>query len=70
MVSISQDFETILQGQGLFKCPTKLDLDENYQNIIQMNIAKLSRRPKQQLQLLAEIVIFSFNPTIHPTGQV
>ena len=69
MVSISEDFETILRGQGLFTCPTELNFDDSYQNIIQSNIAKFIRRPKQQLLLLAVMVIFSFNPTIHPPRQ-
>ena len=30
MVSIPEDFETILQGQELFKCPTELNFDDSY----------------------------------------
>ena len=70
MVSISEDFETIFRDQGLFKCPTELNFDDSYQNIIRSNIAKFIRRPILQLLLLAVMDIFSFNPTIHPPGQV
>ena len=52
------DFETIFRDQGLFKCPTELNFDDSYQNIIRSNIAKFIRRPKQQLLILAVMVIF------------
>jgi len=34
------------------------------------NFVKLSQKSKLKLRLLAEMVIFSFNPPMHPPGQV
>ena len=40
MVNVVVDFETIDKGYGLFKCPSELHHDVNYQTIIKSTITK------------------------------
>ena len=40
MVTVVVDFETIDKGYGLFKCPSELHNDVNYQAIIKSTILK------------------------------
>ena len=40
MVTVVVDFETIDKGYGLFKCPSELHNDVNYQAIIKSTIQK------------------------------
>ena len=40
MVTVVVDFETIDEGYGLFKCPSELHHDVNYQAIIKSTIIK------------------------------
>ena len=40
MVTVVVDFETIDKGYGLFKCPSELHHDVNYQAIIKSTILK------------------------------
>ena len=38
MISLFLDLETIERGSGIFKCPSELHLDVNYQNSIHSTI--------------------------------
>ena len=40
MITVVVDFEIIDKGYGLFKCPSELHHDVNYQAIIQSTITK------------------------------
>ena len=40
MVSLRVGFDTIDRDQGIFKCPSELHLDVNYQSIIKSTITK------------------------------
>ena len=40
MVTVRIDFETIDRSQGIFKCPSELNLDISYQHIIHSTIRK------------------------------
>ena len=40
MVTVVVEFETIEKGYGIFKCPSELNHDVNYQAIIKSTITK------------------------------
>jgi len=59
IVTVKVDFEMMERGQGIFKCPSELQLDESYQNIIHNMIRKLlidSQPESEEKQRLLDII--------------
>ena len=50
MVTVVVDFKTIEKGYGIFKCPSELHHDVNYQGIIKSTIIKclLEEQPETE----------------------
>ena len=64
MGRITVDFETIVRGHGIFKCPSELHLDVGYQHIIHSTIRKWlidSQPESEEKQRLLSIIESKLN---------